>query len=190
MGEGLAEGVTVVSVIAGEGVDYGVALGLEHQQVAVLGHGLLEGGGGAVGGDAQQLDGRLDRRVDVLSLLLPLVPGVLLLVLLLGGEPAAAEFHVDGLDQAVAEVQLALAGAGGTGDEEVAVRKDGLAEVDGTERQQTGTDGDDAADENQAAFLGREHEPGGLGKQVGKVGVDGLREQRKFRDGLGVIVRK
>ena len=64
VGKGLAEGVTIVSVIAGEGVDYGIALGLEHQQVAVLGHGLLEGSGGAVGGDAQQLDGRLDRRVD------------------------------------------------------------------------------------------------------------------------------
>lgn len=38
MGKGFAEVVGVVAVVAFEGVDYSVALGFEHQHIAVVGH--------------------------------------------------------------------------------------------------------------------------------------------------------
>lgn len=69
----------------------------------------MERGRAGVGRDAQQLDGRFLRRVDVLTFLLPLVTGVFLLVLVLGGVPTVQFLLEDGLDQPEAEVEFSFA---------------------------------------------------------------------------------
>src|SRR5574344_806101 len=99
MCKGFAEGVGVVPEVAVEGVDYGITLGLEEEQIAVVGHCLCEGCGTTIGRYTKQLDRGLYRRIDVLALLLAFVACILLAVLLFGFEPVVKLGFVDGLDE-------------------------------------------------------------------------------------------
>ena len=73
-------------------------------------------------------------RVYVVALLLALVACVFLFVLFFGDGPALEFLLVDGLDESEAEVEFSFASTSRSGDEEIHIGIDGLAEVDGVHR--------------------------------------------------------
>ena len=82
------------------------------------------------------MDGRFLGRVYVVALLLALVTCVFLFVLVFGDGPALEFLLVDGLDESEAEVEFSFACTSRSGDEEIHIGIDGLAEVDGVHREQ------------------------------------------------------
>ena len=97
---------------------------------------------------------------------------------------------MNGLDQPVAEVEFPFARTRRSGDEQIRVGVDRLAEIDRPQGQQGGAERDDASDENEALFLVREHQIRDVFQQAGKRGEDGGGKQRKYRHFLGVIFGK
>ena len=136
----LPEAVGVVPEVGAEDVGQRVTFGFEHKSVtAVVVEDLIDRSGGAVGRDEEEAERRFLGRLQVRVLLLGgLVAGFLDAVVLHLCAVEVAHLLVDGLDQASAEREPALAGGGRCRDEQKEVGIDRLAVVNAVEFIQAG----------------------------------------------------